>query len=233
MSYNPDDDLYEAEPKLLSIPFECFPAFPKFPTFPTFFNPPIAPPNYDLIMAGNTRYHRLPEEPRVSMESSTGGDLDAGDLLLDPLRNDESPTSSKGERKFSCHPTLILRLLATCILSISFILFVVDHRPRSLSAIILVSFVVARNVIVIIHHIVSQHIRVHIEFRNRQPRVRAPKRSVPEWLKQGWFHLLLDLVLFANLLITTIIATQGSRNWYRWNAGNLVVPACVLAYVGK
>jgi len=229
MSYDPDDDLYTAEPKLLSIPFECFPAFP---TFPTFFNPPTAPPNYDLIMAGNTRYHRIPEETRVSLESSTGGDLDSGDLLLDPLRNDESHALPK-ESKFSCHPTLILRLLATIILTISFILFVIDHRPRSLSAIILVSFVVARNALVIVHHIVSQHIRVRIEFRNRQPRVRTPKKNVPEWLKQGWFHLILDLVLFAVLLITTIIATQGSRNWYPWVAGKLVVPACVLAYVGK
>jgi hypothetical protein len=85
----------EPEPKLLAI--DCF---------PTFFTPP-PPPHYQVIMAANTRYHRLPEDNRAPFESPT---RDA-ELLLGPLSSGKNPTAPKKEHKFSYHPTLFLRLV--------------------------------------------------------------------------------------------------------------------------
>ncbi len=222
MPYDPDD-LYTAEPKLLSI--DCF---------PTFFTPP-APPNYDTIMAGSTRYQRVSEEMRASMDSSTGNaELDAGLLLLDPMRGDDDNEPPKKEHKFSCHPTLFLRLICICLLVPAFVLFILSRRPRCLAAAIFSCIVIVRNVLVIIHHILSRHLRIRIEFRNGSPRLGKPDRSCPDWLKQGPLYLLLDLALFTVLLIVTIIATQGSYNWYYGGARNdVVVPACIIQYIGR
>jgi len=225
MPYDPDD-LYEAEPKLLSI--HCF---------PTFFTP-RAPPTYEHIMAANTRYHRVSEEPRVSMQSTTGNaDIDASLLLLEPTDNDsdDGDAPPKNEHKFKCHPTVFLRLIAVCVLISSFVLFIVSRRPRSVAATIFVCFALVRNILVIFHHIIKRHIRIRIEFRNRSLRSGSPRKSCPEWLESGPLHLLLDSVLVIVLLITTIIATQGSYGWrYRYDhRTQLVVPACILAYIGK
>lgn len=233
MPYDPDD-LYEAEPKLLSI--SCFPTF--FSPAPAPTPTPQAPPTYEHIMAGNTRYHRVSEEPRVSMQSTTGNaDLDAALLLLEPSESgsDDEDAPPKNEHKFKCHPTVLFRLIAVCVLISSFVLFVVSRRPRSVAATIFVCFALIRNILVIIHHIIKRHIRIRIEFRNRSLRSRSPRNSCPEWLKSGPLHLLLDSALVIVLLITTIIATQGSYGWrygYDYRT-QFVVPACILAYIGK
>jgi hypothetical protein len=217
MTFNPND-LFTAEPKLLSL--DCF---------PTLFTP-LSPPDYHLIMAGNTRYHRLPEDSRLSMESETGNaEHDATLLLLEP--SDDGNSSPKKESKFTFHPTMIFRLITICLLIPSFVLFILSHRPRSTSAIVFVTLAIVRNILVILHHVISRHIRFKIEFRNGSSRFPRPRRSCPTWMKQGPLHLLLDLVHVVLLLITSIIATQGSYGWYR--SSRLTVPACILAHIGK
>jgi hypothetical protein len=207
MPYDPDD-LYTAEPKLLSL--DCFPVF---------FSQP-APPDYDLIMANNTHYHRV-EDPRASMESSAGASDDTGLLLLDPTGSDDGDAPPSREHKFSCHPTLFLRLIAVCVLLPSFVICVLVLQPRFLAVTIFICFAIIRNALVVSHHILSRKIRVRfsIELRSRAPRATRPSRSCPEWLKQGPLHLLIDLILVSLLLITTIIATPA-------------VPAYILVYIG-
>lgn len=93
-----------------------------------------------------------------------------------------------------------------------------------------------RNILVILHYILSKKLRIKfsIEFRNRGEvfKGRDRKRKCPEWLKQGVVHVLLDLVLVTVLLITTIVANSGAYGWWRYYDNNLVVPACVLSYIG-
>lgn len=223
MPYDPDD-LYTAEPKLLSL--DCFPVF---------FTQPVPPPDYDIIMAGNTRYQRISDDMnRVSMESSNP-ELDAGLLLLDPMATrDDDVAPPKKSYKFSCHPTLFFRLLAVCVFIPAFVLLILAHRPRNLSSIIFVAFSMTRNILILLHHICSSLLRIKfsIELRGRGPIVRKPTRSCPDWLKQGILHVLLDLILFTVTLITTIIANSGAYAW-RWYYNNdLVVPGCVLSYIG-
>jgi hypothetical protein len=202
----------EPEPKLLAI--DCF---------PTFFTPP-PPPHYQVIMAANTRYHRLPEDNRAPFESPT---RDA-ELLLGPLSSGKNPTAPKKEHKFSYHPTLFLRLVVLGLLIASLILFVIARRPRSLSAIIFICITLARNFLVVFHHFIARFIRIRIELEliNGATDPRRPARSCPGWLKQGPIHVALDLIL-AFILLIVIIATQGSYHWDRRS----VIPACILAWV--
>jgi hypothetical protein len=203
----------EPEPKLLAI--DCF---------PTFFTPP-PPPHYQVIMAANTRYHRLPEDNHASFESPT---RDA-ELLLGPLSSGKSLTPPKKERKLSYHPTLFLRLVGLGLLIASLILFVAARRPRSLSAIIFICIAIVRNFLVVFHHYVARFIRIRIELEliNGAAEPKRPARSCPGWLKQGPIHVALDLILAFVLFITVIIATQGSYHWDRRS----VIPACILAWV--
>ncbi|KUJ14053.1 uncharacterized protein LY89DRAFT_721182 [Mollisia scopiformis] len=223
MPYDPDD-LYTAEPKLLSL--DCFPVF---------FVQPAAPPDYDLIMAGNTRYHRISEDNRASMESSNP-ELDAGLLLLDPTRDDDGNPPPKKSYNFSYHPTLLFRFIAICLFIPSFAMLVVTDRPRNLSAIIFICISFVRNILVILHWICSKRLRIRfsIELRNRGPVVGKPKRGCPAWLKHGLLHILIDFILVVVTLITTIIANSGANNWYwRSRHNGLVLPACVLSYIGN
>lgn len=232
MPYNPDDDLYTAEPKLLSTHFSCLPVF-----FPA----PVPPPNYDTIMS-NASYHRVPENDmsRVSM-SSEPAEVDEALLLLDPLSNESNDGDDKApEHKFVCHPTAFTRLIAIAVFIPAFVLLIVANRRRNLSAIIFIGIAIARNFLVLLHHILSRHIRIKIEFRHLRSAgaVRKPSRTCPTWLKPGPLHLLVDFVLVVVLVITTIIATQGSYGYYGYNpwyvrtSGNLVVPAVIVSYIG-
>lgn len=230
MPYDPDDDLYTAEPKLLSTHFSYFSVF-----FPA----PVPPPNYDTIMS-NASYHRVPENDmsRVSM-SSEPADFDEALLLIDPLRNESNNGDERSPKhKFVCHPTTFTRLIAIVLFIPAFVLLIVANRRRNLSAIIFVGIAIARNVLVLLHHVLSRHIRIRIEFRRLHSTGsgRKPSRTCPNWLKPSPFHLLVDLVLVVMLLITTIIATQGSygysRGWYGRDLGNLVVPGVILSYIG-
>jgi hypothetical protein len=203
----------EPEPKLLTL--DCFPIF---------FAPP-APPNYEVIMAANTRYHRLPEEDHASFEAPNRDP----ELLLGPLSHRENPTSPKKEHKFSYHPTLFLRLIVVGLLIASLVLFLIARRPRSLSAIIFVCIVLIRNILVVFHNFVARFIRIRIdvELIDRPSDPKKPARGCPSWLKTGPIHVAVDLILAFILLITVIIATQGSYYWYYKS----VIPACILSWV--
>jgi hypothetical protein len=218
MPFDPEGDLYTAEPKLLSI--DCFPI--------VFTRP--APPDYTLIMAANTRYHRVPEE-RPSIESSTGHeDLDV--LLIDPNRNDEEDMPPKKEHRFTCHPTFFFRLISVCVFIPSFVLLIVGNRRRSIPAIVFICFALIRNALVVLHHIFSQLIR--LEFRNRSPKPKNCSKNWPGWTKYRRLHLLLDIVLLIVLLVTSILATRAPER-YRWYNGERtpeVTAGCILAFVG-
>jgi hypothetical protein len=219
MPFDPEGDLYIAEPKLLSI--DCF---------PTFFSHP-APPDYDLIMAGSTRYHRVPGELRPSMDASTG-DEDIGVLLIDPHESGDEDTPPPNEHRFSIYPTAILRFLSICVFATSFVLLIVGKRTHSIAAIVFIGIAIIRNFLVVIHHIFSKHLR--LEFRNTSRRTRRSSRKCPEWAKQGRLHLLLDLVLVTVLFITTGIATQSPYRYryYYYENTPVIAAGCILAFVG-
>lgn len=219
MPYDPDD-LFTAEPKLLSL--DCFPVL---------FIQPVLPPDYNIIMSGNTRYHRISEDMRQSMESLSP-EVDAGLLLLDPTRrDDDDDTPPKKEIRFSCHPTLLFRLIAVCCFVPSFVLFIVRQQPRTIPAIVFVCFAFVRNIFVIIHYICSKQLRINfsIEFRNRSLVSAKPGRSCPGWLKKGIFHVILDIILVFVLLAVTIVI-NGDLRWLYGSDG--VLAACILSYIG-
>ena len=220
MPFDPEGDLYTAEPKLLSI--DCF---------PTFFPRP-APPDYDLIMAASTRYHRVdPGELRLSMDASPG-DEDLGVLLLEPHGSDDEDTSPPNEHRFSVYPTAILRAISICVFTTSFVLLIVGKRTYSIPAIVFIGIAIFRNLLVVIHHIFSKYLR--LEFRNRSRRGRKPSRKCPEWAKQGRLHLLLDLVLVLVLSITTGVATRSPYRYryYYYENTPVIAAGCILAFVG-
>ncbi|KAE9362892.1 hypothetical protein N431DRAFT_433594 [Stipitochalara longipes BDJ] len=219
MPFDPEGDLYTAEPKLLSI--DCF---------PTFFPRP-APPDYDLIMAASTRYHRVPGELRPSMDASPR-DEDLGVLLIDPHASDDEDTPPSKEHRFSIYPTAILRSLAICVFTTSFVLLIVGKRTRSIAAIVFIGIAIVRNFLVVIHHIFSKHLR--LEFRHRSPRTRKSSRKCPEWVKHGRLHLFLDLVLVTVLFITTIVSTQAPYRYryYYYENTPVIAAGCILAFIG-
>lgn len=223
MPYDPDD-FSTAEPKLLSL--DCFPVL---------FIQPVLPPDYDIIMAGNTRYHRISEDMRQSIES-LNPELDAGLLLLDPARRDDYDTPPKKEFRFSCHPTFFFRLITACCFLISFVLLIVGDQVRNIPSIIFACFAMIRNILVVLHHVCSKQLRIKfsIEWRNQGVALTKPKRSCPGWLKQGIFHVLLDFIFIFVLLSTTIVLHDQLVSDWRWHYGtDLSVAACVLVYVGE
>jgi hypothetical protein len=222
MPFDPNGDLYIAEPKLLSI--DCFPIF----------SPRPAPPDYDLIMAANTRYNRVSEERRLSVDSSAGNeDLDV--LLIDPHANDDGDTPPNKEHRFRCYPTVFTRLTCIILFIASFVLLIIGRRQGAIPAAVFVCIAFVRNIIVILHHIFSKHLRLRLEFRNRSPRSGKPRKGCPEWAKHGRLHLLLDVVLIIILIITAIIAATQSSNWsygYYWENTGAVVAGLILDFVG-
>ncbi|KAH8750621.1 hypothetical protein F5882DRAFT_420917 [Hyaloscypha sp. PMI_1271] len=183
-------------------------------------------------MAANTRYHRVPEDCR-SMDSSTRNeDLDV--LLTGPDANGSEDQPPRNEHRFACHPTFFFRLISVCVFLPSFVLLIIGHRQASIPAIVFVSFALVRNFLVVLHHIFSKHVRLHLEFRNRSPRTRKCSKSWLGWLKHGRLHLLLDMVLLAILFITAILGSRASSR-YRWYNGERTPEAaagCILAFVG-
>lgn len=230
MPYDPDD-IFTAEPKLLSL--DCFPVLSIRP---------LSPPEYDLVMAANARYQHLPDANRVSMESQSQDDAtDASLLLLDPMRSSiEERLQLQHPKKsynFTAHPTLFFRSFAVVLLITSFVMFIVSEPDthRNIPAIILTCFAFVRNILVILHHLLSTTLRIRfsIEFRNRRPRSAKSKRSYPGWLKQGLGHFLLDSVLVMLLLIMTIVSNKAPYIYWRYNGySGLHLPACVLSYIG-
>jgi hypothetical protein len=203
----------EPEPKLLTL--DCF---------PTFFTPP-APPNYEVIMAANTRYHRLPEGDRASFEAPARDP----ELLLGSLSAGGNPTPPKKVQKFSYHPTLFLRLVVIGLLIASFILFVIARQSSSLAPMIFVCITLVRNVFVVFHNVVARFIRIRIDFEliSRPSDPKKPARGCPSWLEKGLIQVVLDLILVSILLITVIIAEQRSFYW----SERSIIPGCILAWV--
>lgn len=190
MSFDPEGDLYTAEPKLLSI--DCFPFLFSRP----------APPDYDLIMAATTRYQRVPEENRPSMDSSSGNE-DHDVLLIDPYINDDGDTPPKKGHSFTCHPTVFFRLVSNCILIISLVLLIVGTRKSAIPAEVFICIVLVRNFLVILHHVFSKYILFRLEFRNRSPKAPKRRRCCRSWGKHGRLQLLLDL--FVRSLFTLVV----------------------------
>lgn len=198
MTYDPDYNLYTAEPKLLSI--ACF---------PTFFPAPISPPNYERIMS-NASYYHVPERRLMSSSvCSEPADLDEGLLLLDPLGNEsESGDDKASGHKFTCYPTIILRLIAILVFSPAFVIYIASG---SLLATIFVGFAIGRNILVISHWILCCYINIRVELKKRDRSTRdigKLARTCPTWLKPSLFYVILDLAVIVSLIINISIDIQ-------------------------
>jgi hypothetical protein len=111
---------------------------------------------------------------------------------------------------------------------------IIGNRQASIPAIVFICFAIIRNFLVVLHHIFSKHVRLHLEFRNRSPRTRKSSKSWLGWLKHGRLHLLLDMVLLIILFITTILGTRAPSRyrWYYGERASEVAAGCILAFVG-
>ncbi|KAK0105275.1 hypothetical protein ONS95_004340 [Cadophora gregata] len=165
-------------------------------------------------MAGNTAYHRLPEDNRPSLDS-TGED----ERLLDPRddNRDDNPTTPKQKQfKYCFHPTLIFRFVSFVLYLSAAITFLVSHRSSALPAIIFGFLALGRQALVTLHHLLTRFIRVRIRIELREGRssINAkPKKKTPTWHLPGIISVAIDLIL-AIVVIATTAAVNHQSTWY-------------------
>ncbi|KAH7390163.1 hypothetical protein BKA64DRAFT_645090 [Cadophora sp. MPI-SDFR-AT-0126] len=183
-------------------------------------------------MAGNTHYHRLPEDNRPSLES-TGED----ERLLDPSNDDDNhdddPTSPKQKQfKYCFYPTLIFRFVAFVLYLSAAITFTVSGRSHTLPAIIFTFIAVGRQVMILLHHILTRFIRVRIRIELRESGssiTTKPKKKVPVWLLPGFVQAAIDVVLALVVLITTIVIPHHYTWYYGDTLGGKIVAFIAVA----
>lgn len=193
-------------------------------------------------MAGTTRYHRLPEAEDDSRPSLDVPDEDA--RLLDPSADNTSEPSLPKKKlgwNYSFHPTFFLRLLVLIMLIIDVALFIASRADKTIFIIIIMFIAIVRNLLVLIHHLLTRviSIRIRIELRRTGSSISAKKSTWPKWLSgRGAVEVGIDLVLIALLFGATGNAMNGSYNgyWYRnadeatifsWVIWYVAVPSCV------
>ena len=165
-------------------------------------------------MAGNTHYHRLPEDNRPSLES-TGED----ERLLNPNddNHDDNPTSPKQKKfRYCFHPTLIFRFVAFVLYLSAAITFIVSGRSHTIPASVFAFIAVGRQVMVLLHHMLTRFIRIRIRIELRESGssiTTKPKRKVPMWLLPGFFQAAIDVVL-ALVVLFTSIPIPHHETWY-------------------
>ncbi|PVH86296.1 hypothetical protein DL98DRAFT_526829 [Cadophora sp. DSE1049] len=181
-------------------------------------------------MAGNTHYHRLPEDNRPSLDS-TGED----ERLLDPSddNHDDNPTTPKQKQfKYCFHPTLIFRFVAFVLYLSAAITFLVSGRYSTLVAIIFNFLAVARQVLVLLHHILTRFIRVRIRIELRESGssiTTKPKKKTPAWLLPGFISVGIDLVLAIVVLFTTAAINHHTMWYYGDTLGGKIVAFIAVA----
>jgi hypothetical protein len=183
-------------------------------------------------MADNTRYHRLPEDNRPSLDFIPGDD----ERLLDPADDgdDQNPPKKDNELSFSFHPTLILRLVNVIFLTISLAFYIICRQRIAIAAIVFTCIALLRNLLVLLglfQRLITRRIRFHIEIVGSSRSTKPAK--APAWLKSGGLQVALDLLVALTLLITVTVAIKADDS-YRWGwnrKAELLVPACVLGWI--
>ncbi|KAH7312071.1 hypothetical protein BKA65DRAFT_558694 [Rhexocercosporidium sp. MPI-PUGE-AT-0058] len=156
-------------------------------------------------MAGDTRYHRLPEDNRPSLDSA-GED----ERLLDPREDthDDDPTSPKKKQlKYSFHPTLLFRFVSFVLYLAAAIVFLVSRRQASILGAIFAFIAMGRQTWVLLHHLLTRFIRVRVRIELRQSGssiTTKPKKKVPAWLLLGFVQVAIDVLLVSLALGTTL-----------------------------
>ncbi|KAH6705139.1 hypothetical protein DL95DRAFT_524244 [Leptodontidium sp. 2 PMI_412] len=165
-------------------------------------------------MAGDTRYHRLPEDNRPSLDS-TGED----ERLLDPRgdNHDDAPTSPKQKTfKYCFHPTILLRFVSAVLYLSAAIVFLVSNRHNSIPGSIFAFIAMGRQVWVLLHYLLTRFIRVRVRIELRQSGssiTTKPKKKLPSWLLLGFVQVAIDVIL-AILALATAIPIPHYDIWY-------------------
>ncbi|KAL2062275.1 hypothetical protein VTL71DRAFT_6541 [Oculimacula yallundae] len=165
-------------------------------------------------MAGTTRYHRLPEDTRPSLDS-TGEDAHLLDARSD-TPHDNPTTPKKKEFKYCFHPTIYLRFVAFALYLSSAIVLIISGRRMSVAAGVFAFIAMARQIWVLLHHILTQFIRVRvrIEFRESRSSITTkPKKRVPAWLLLGFVQVGIDVIV-AVLALSTAAVVPHHNTWY-------------------
>ncbi len=176
-------------------------------------------------MAGNTRYHRLPEDARPSMDSA-GED----ERLITPNDGHDTPTSpKKKEFRYSFHPTFFFRFVAGVLFLTSAIQFVISHRRHSIPIGIFNFIALGREIWVLLHHFLTRYIRVRvrIELRGSESSISTqPKKKLPSWLLLGFVQVAIDLFLVP-FIIGLCLAVRHHQTWYY----GATLPAKILTFI--
>lgn len=179
-------------------------------------------------MAANTRYYRLPEDNRPSMDS-----IPDDERLLGPVSEvSDELTSLRNQKEiiFSYHPTFIIRLINLIFLTIGLAFFIVSRQRRAIAAIVFTSFALLRNFLVLFQHLIGRWIQFRVEIVGNSSYTLQGK--APSWLKRGRIQVAIDLVITLGLLIAVPIAYNHGHgdNYYR-GMPQRAVEACILGFI--
>lgn len=165
------------------------------------------PPKYQE-MAENTRYHRLPEDNRPSMDSdSIVSDEERALINIDPFDNELASLKQESRGcKFTWHPTVLTRLISLSLLSTGLAFLIVSRQQKSIAAIVFVCIALARLILVLLHHLFGSFIRIKIVqtplSTSTRPRNGLSKPSLSR------FQVALDLLIALPLVISASVAIR-------------------------
>ncbi|KAI9046931.1 hypothetical protein LZ554_009007 [Drepanopeziza brunnea f. sp. 'monogermtubi'] len=178
-------------------------------------------------MAANTRYHRLPEDTRPSIDS-----INEDSRLITPIpdSDDSPPSPNKKEFEYRFHPTFYFRFVAGILFLATAIHFLVSHRQHSVAAAVINLVALGREIWVLLHHLLTRlvRVRVRIELRGSRSSISVPPgKRLPSWLLLGAVQAALDL-LIVPLVISLVSAVPHHRTYYH-GGGSLA--AKILSFV--
>jgi hypothetical protein len=179
-------------------------------------------------MVANTRYHRLPEDNRPSMDS-----IAEDERLLGPVSEvSDEPTSPRSQKEiiFSYHPTFIIRLINMIFLTIGLAFFIVSRQRRAIAAFVFTSFALFRNVPVLFQLLIGRWTQFRVEIVGNSSYTLQEK--APSWLKRGRIQVAIDLVIVLGLFIDVPIAyNHGNGDGYYRRMPQRAVEACILGFI--
>lgn len=157
-------------------------------------------------MAEATRYHRLPEDNRPSMDSDSVVD-DEERALIGPFDNELASLKQRSKDcKFTWHPTVLTRLIALALLSTGLAFLIVSRQQISIAAIVFVCIALARILLILLHHLFSYFI--HVKIVQTSTSTSAQPRNLLSKPAQSRIHVVLDLLIALPLVITASVAIR-------------------------
>jgi hypothetical protein len=154
-----------------------------------------------MASPNSSRYHLLPD-PRASIDSND----DENARLIDATEDNTTP--KKVKRGVTFHPTVITRLIALVFTFASFMTFIFVGGSDDSPAIVFLSFTIARQLFVLLSHLIGKFVQIHIEINNAAlKRTSIVKKA--DNLRSGAVPLIMDACIIIGLIISLSFGLLG------------------------